>query len=283
MGKIKIKHIEERVIRILMLLSALFVLGAMLSIMWSIISKGIHSLSWDMVTKIPGKNWNTAPDGGFLNAIVGSLAIVIPASVLGALISIPVVFYMTLYKRRTSKWSYIARLAYDVLYGIPSIVYGAFAFSVMVLLGMRASVLGGILVTTLLIIPVMVRSGDEIAKMVPDELTESVYALGATRWETMQVILRHILPGMATAFLLSVGKAIGDAAAVMFTAGFSDAVPTSLSEPTATLPLAVFNWITMPDPYPDRAYTAALVLTLMVLLLSILGRTFSHRFTKNNQ
>ena len=154
---------------------------------------------------------------------------------------------------------------------------------VMVWVGMRASTLGGILVTTLLIIPIMVRSGDEIAKTVPDEMVDAAYSLGATKWETLKVLLRQVLPGMVTAFLLAIGKAIGDAAAVMFTAGFSDRVASSLSDPTATLPLAVFNWITMPDPFPDRAYAAALVLTVIVLLLSLGSRHITRRLTRHNR
>jgi phosphate transport system permease protein len=98
----------------------------------------------------------------------------------------------------------------------------------------------------------------------------------------MKVVLRQVLPGMVTAALLSLGKAIGDAAGVMFTAGFSDSIPKSLSDPTATLPLAIFNWVTMPSPFPERAYAAALTLTVIVLVLSLGGRWVSRHFSKNN-
>jgi phosphate transport system permease protein len=265
-----------------MYISVFLVLVFVITIIWTIFSKGLGSISWDMISKVPGPDFNTSDDGGFLNAIVGSLLVVIPATIISLIISIPVVFYITLYRKRTDKLSYIARLAYDVLYGIPSIVYGAFAFTVMVYIGMRASLMGGIVVTTFLMVPMLIRSGDEIAKTIPDEIHEATYSLGATKYETMKVIFRQALPGMATATLLAIGKAIGDAAGVMFTAGFSDAIPKSLSQPTATLPLAIFNWVTMPDPFPDRAYSAALVLTVIVLILSIGGRYISNRFSKNN-
>ena len=276
------KYIQEKVMQLLMILSSLLVLAFVVSIVLTILIKGVKSFSWEMLTQVPGKQWNIAPDGGFLNAILGSLMVVLPAMVLAAAVSIPVVFYMNLYLRRSHPLSYAVRLAFDVLYGIPSIVYGAFAFTVMVLVGMRASLLGGIVVTTLLMIPMMVRSGDEISKTVPDEMVDAAYSLGATKWETLKLILRQVFPGMITAALLSVGKAIGDAAAVMFTAGFSDAVPQSLSDPTATLPLAIFNWIIMPEPFPDRCYAAALVLTVIVLLLSLSGRWLGSRITQNN-
>lgn len=276
------KHTHEKVMKVIMLTCVSLVLIAVVSIILTILIKGIGGLSWDMITKAPGKNWNTADDGGFLNAIIGSFWIVIPSAIIGALISIPVVFYITMYRKRSSTFSYIARLCYDVLYGIPSIVYGAFAFMIMVLVGMRASVLGGIIVTTMLIVPIMIRSGDEIARNVPDDLVDAAYSLGATKWETLKVVLRLVLPGMMTAFLLAVGKAIGDAAAVMFTAGFSDNIAASLASPTATLPLAIFNWVAMPDPFPQRAYAAALVLTIIVLLLSLGSRWFTGRFKKRN-
>lgn len=276
------KFIEEKVVKALMWVAVSLVVLVVASIICTIFVKGFGSLSWDMVTKVPGRNWNTTDDGGFINAIWGSIIVVAPATLIAMVVSIPVVFYMNLYRRRSNWLSYVARLAYDVLYGIPSIVYGAFAFMIMVMVGMRASVLGGIIVSTLLIIPMFIRNGDEISKSVPDDMIDAAYSLGATKWETLKVVVRQVLPGMATATLLAVGKAIGDAAAVMFTAGFSDSMATSLSSPTATLPLAIFNWVTMPDPFPGRAYVAALVLTVIVLILSLGGRWITNHFTKNN-
>ena len=276
------KFIEEKVVKALMWVSVSLVILVVASIVCTIFVKGFGSLSCDMVTKVPGRNWNTTDDGGFINAIWGSFIVVAPATLIAMVVSIPVVFYMNLYRRRSNWLSYVARLAYDVLYGIPSIVYGAFAFMIMVMVGMRASVLGGIIVSTLLIIPMFIRNGDEISKSVPDDMIDAAYSSGATKWETLKVVVRQVLPGMATATLLAVGKAIGDAAAVMFTAGFSDSMATSLSSPTATLPLAIFNWVTMPDPFPGRAYAAALVLTVIVLILSLGGRWITNHFTKNN-
>ena len=282
MGKLKSKFIEEKVFVGLMWIAVAVVLLVVASIIWTIFVKGIGAISWEMVSRAPGKNWNTADDGGLLNAIVGSLLVVAPATLIAMVVSIPVVFYMNLYRRRSNWLSYVARLVYDVLYGIPSIVYGAFAFMIMVMVGMRASLLGCLFVSTLLIIPMFIRSGAEMSKSVADDMIDAAFSLGATKWETLKVVVKQVLPGMATATLLAVGKAIGDAAAVMFTAGFSDSVATSLSSPTATLPLAIFNWITMPEPFPGRAYAAALVLTVIVLILSLGGRWITNHFTKNN-
>ena len=278
----KIKYIEEFAIKILMALSLLTVLGFVVGIIYTIFHRGWSCISWEMVSSLPGGGFYIGKEGGFLNAIVGSLYIVIASTFLGLLVSIPVVFYLNIFLKSHSKFAYIARMAYDVLFGIPSIVYGAFAFTLMIWLGLRTSLLGGILVTTLLIIPILIRSMDEVAKNFPRDLLETSYSLGATRLETLGVMLRQIAPGIATATLLSVGRAIGDAAGVMFTAGFSDSIPTSLSQPAATLPLSIFFQLSAPQAeVQDRAYAAALVLTIIVLVISLAGRFILHKFSKN--
>jgi phosphate transport system permease protein len=235
-----------------------------------------------MVTKLPGGGFYVGKEGGILNAIVGSLMIVFGSTVLGLAISIPVVFYINVYLRKKSKLAYFTRLTFDVLFGIPSIVYGAFGFTIMIFFGLKTSLLGGIIVITLLIIPIFVRSMDEVAKSVPKDLLDAAYSLGATRLETARVVLRQIAPGIATATLLSIGRAIGDAAGVMFTAGFTDNIPVSLSQPAATLPLSVFFQLSSPIPeVRERAYAAALLLTIIVLVLSIAGRLIMNRFSKH--
>ena len=123
---------------------------------------------------------------------------------------------------------------------------------------------------------------DEVALQLPRDLLDATYALGATKLETIKVVVRQIAPGIATATLLSVGRAIGDAAGVMFTAGFTDSIPTSLGQPAATLPLSVFFQLSSPSAeVQDRAYASALILTIIVLIISILGRTITNHFTKH--
>ena len=278
----KIKYIEEFAIKILMALSLLTVLGFVVGIIYTIFHRGWSCISWEMVSSLPGGGFYIGKEGGFHNAIVGSLYFVIASTFLGLLVSIRVDLDLNIFLKSHSKFAYIARMAYDVLFGIPSIVYGAFAFTLMIWLGLRTSLLGGILVTTLLIIPILIRSMDEVAKNFPRDLLEASYSLGATRLETLGVMLRQIAPGIATATLLSVGRAIGDAAGVMFTAGFSDSIPTSLSQPAATLPLSIFFQLSAPQAeVQDRAYAAALVLTIIVLVISLAGRFILHKFSKN--
>lgn len=274
--------LEEKIFRVLMWLSLLLVALFVVSVLWTIFSKGLPVLTWEMVSTVPGAGFYVGGEGGFLNAIIGSLYIVIGATVIGLVISIPVVFYLNVYLNPKSRFGYIARLAYDVLYGVPSIVYGAFAFTIMILVGIRASLLGGIIVETMLIVPILIRSMDEVARTIPRGLLEAAFSLGATRIETIGVVVRQIAPAIATATLLSVGRAMGDAAGVMYTAGFTDYIPESLTDKAATLPLSVFFQLSVPqEEVQNRAYAAAVVLTAIVLVLSLSGRFIMRRFSKN--
>lgn len=276
------KIIEEKIAKLMMYASLAIVLYFVVSVIWSIFKRGFPVLTWDMISQIPSGGFYIGGEGGFLNAIAGSGFIVGASAVIGLLIALPVVFYMNVYLKPDSKFGYIARLAYDTLFGIPSIIYGAFAFTIMVWMGVRASLLGGIIVETMLIIPILIRSMDEVARTIPKDILESSYSLGATRIETIGVVLRQIAPAIATAALLSIGRSIGDAAGVMFTAGFSDNIPASLNQQAATLPLSVFFQLSAPQPeVQDRAYAAAVVLTLIVLILSLGGRFIMGHFAKN--
>lgn len=276
------RQFEEYFFRVLMWASVVVLAGFVVSVLWSIFSKGLPVLTWEMVSTVPGAGFYVGGEGGFLNAIVGSVLIVGGATLVGVCISIPVVFYLNVYLKSDSRLAYWARLAYDVLFGVPSIVYGAFAFTIMVIMGIRASLLGGIIVESLLITPILIRSMDEVARTIPRNLLEAAYSLGATRIETIGVVVRQISPAIATATLLSVGRAMGDAAGVMFTAGFTDYIPESLTDKAATLPLSVFFQLSAPQAaVQERAYAAAVVLTIIVLILSLSGRLIMRRFSRN--
>jgi phosphate transport system permease protein len=131
--------------------------------------------------------------------------------------------------------------------------------------------------------PIMIRAMDEVFLAVPEELVEASLSLGSNRSEAaFRVILRQSIPGLVTAVLMSFGRAIGDAASVIFTAGYSDNIPKSLSDPVATLPLAIF--FQMGTPFPEvraRAYSSALVLTSIILLISIGSRIVGRRLSRN--
>ncbi len=154
------KRVKEFIAKLLMWVSMAVVFVFVVSVLWTIFSKGIKAMSWDMVSKLPGGGFYIGKEGGFLNAIVGSLMIVGASTLLGLIVSVPVVFFLNVYLTKGSRLAYVARLAFDVLFGVPSIVYGAFGFTLMIWFGLRTSLLGGIIVITLLIIPIFIRTMD---------------------------------------------------------------------------------------------------------------------------
>ena len=282
MRHIRVKRLEEKIFKMLMMAATLVIVGSLFMIIATIVKRGLPAMSWDMISKIPGGGFYIGKEGGLLNAIVGSLYIMIGSITLGLSFSLPIVLYLNLYLPEKSRLAQFTRLSFDVLFGIPSIVYGAFGFTLMVYLGLRSSLLAGILTVTMLIIPILIRSIDEVVRRVPKEMKDAALSLGATRSEIIKVILRQVAPGIVTAILLSVGRGIGDAASVLFTAGYTDSIPTSLSQPVATLPLAIFFQLSSPiAEVQDRAYAAALILTLIVLILSVAARFYSRKFSKN--
>jgi len=274
------RKLEESFFKVLMVASTLIVVGSLLAVIGVVLLKGLPALNLSMITQTPTGGYYLGKEGGILNAIVGSLYVAGGATALAFVISLPIALYLQEYSG--SRLASFTRLSLDVLWGVPSIVYGAFGFAFMLYLGLNTSLLWGIIVVALLVLPIMTRSMDEVVKMVSFGMKEASYALGATKLETLlNVVSRQALPGILTAVLLAFGRGIGDAASVLFVSGYTDYVPTSLFDPVATLPLAVFFQLGTPFPeVQQRAYASAVVLLGIVLLLSIVSRLATKKFTK---
>jgi phosphate transport system permease protein len=277
-----IKYIEEKIFKMIMIGSAIIIIGLLLYIIGTIFYRGLPSLSLDMITKLPGGGFYLGKEGGVLNAIVGSIYIIGGALIVSIIFSVPLVMYINFYLPANSLFPGIVRFSLDILFGIPSIVYGAFGFALMIFLGIRASLLGGIIAVGMLILPIMMRSFDEVARLLPRDLPDALLSLGATKYEMTKVILRQLMPGLITAILLAVGRGIGDAATVLFTAGYTDNIPAALNQPAATLPLSIFFQLGSPvEEVQNRAYASAIILTVIILALSFSARYFSSKFSKN--
>lgn len=275
------RRLMEAFVKGLMLVSLIIVTGCLGLILWAVISKGLPALNWDMLSKTPKGGFYMGKEGGVLNAIIGSLYLASGGTLLALLLSLPIALYLKTYLE-SSNWGRYVRLSLDVLWGIPSIVYGAFGFIVMLAFGWRASLLAGIIVLGLIELPIMVRAMDEVISRMPVDLEHAALALGSTRLEVaLRVVSRQMLPGIITAVLLAFGRGIGDAASVLFTAGYTDRIPTSLLQPTASLPLAVFFQLSTPYPQvQQRGYASAVILTIIVLLISLSSRWMSGRLNK---
>jgi len=275
------RHILEAFVKGLMVISFLVVAGGLGAILWTILANGFPALTWEMVSQVPQGGFYLGKGGGVLNAILGSLYLAGGGTLLALIFSLPIALYLETYLG-DSDWGQYVRLSLDVLWGIPTIVYGVFGFTLMLAIGMRASLLAGIIVLSLVELPIMVRAMDEVIRRMPGDLEQAAFALGSTKLEVaIRVVVRQMLPGIITAILLAFGRGIGDAASVLFTAGYTDRLPTSLMQPTASLPLAVF--FQLGTPYPvvqQRGYASALILTIIVLIISIGSRLISARLNK---
>jgi phosphate transport system permease protein len=276
------KILEEKIFKVIMICAAMIILGVLVYIIGTVFYRGLPALNLDMITKLPGGGFYLGKEGGVLNAIVGSIYIIIGSLIISILISVPLVMYVNFYLPPKSVFASSIRFSLDILFGIPSIVYGAFGFALMIYLGIRASLLGGILTVAMLIMPIMMRSFDEITRLLSHDLPDALLSLGATKYEMVKVIVRQLMPGLITAILLAIGRGIGDAATVLFTAGYTDNIPASLNQPAATLPLSIFFQLGSPvEEVQNRAYASAIILTVIILILSFSARYFSSKFTKH--
>jgi phosphate transport system permease protein len=275
------RSISELIVKILMAGSFAIVFGSLGMIVWTVFSKGLPALSLDMVTKIPEGGFYMGGEGGILNAILGSLLLALGGTFLALIFSLPIALFLEVFSK-DSAWSSYVRLSLDILWGIPSIVYGAFGFIIMLAVGLRASLLGGIVTLALLEMPIMTRAMDEVIRQIPKNLAQAALALGLTKFElAYQIIIRQTFPALITAILLAFGRGIGDAASVLFTAGYTDRIPNSLLRPVASLPLAIFFQLSVPFPeVQQRAYASALILTIIVLLVSLISRLIALRMSK---
>lgn len=278
------KKIEEAIFMVLLKASTYSLIAILAFIIVVIFVKGFGALNLDMILKTPKGGFYYGGEGGVLNAIVGSIYIAVGASFIAVVLGAPAALYINVHLIRHKRTQNVVRYLLDALWGIPSIVYGAFGFTLMLFLGMNASLLAGILVVALLITPIVVRTFDEVLSTVPIGLHEASLALGSTNTEmAFKVLFKQGFPGFITAVLLGFGRGIGDAASVLFTAGYTDLIPTALDEPAATLPLAIFFQLGSPIPeVRERAFAAAAILTIMILIISLTARILSKRYSRSN-
>lgn len=270
--------VEEKVVKIIMVAATVIILGSLFAVIGTVLFKGMKALNLSMITQLPKGGYYLGKEGGIINAIVGSLYLAFGATGCSVLCSLPVAYYLQK-EYVPQRIANVVRLSLDVLWGVPSIIYGVLGFTIMLYLGLRASLLGGVIALTFLELPIMVRAMDEVLKMVPHQLKEASYALGATRIETMiYVVSKQALPGMIGAVILAFGRGIGDAASILFTAGYSDHIPHSLFDPVASLPLAVFFQLGTPFPeVQERAYASAVILLGIVFVLTVSSRILTNR------
>ena len=278
------KKIEELLFRVLSGFATYSLIAILAFIILIIFIKGFKAFSIDIIIKTPSGGYYYGGEGGVLNAIVGSLYIALGASFIAIIVGVPAALYINVHMIRKKRTQNTIRYLLDALWGIPSIVYGTFGFTLMLFMGMNASLLAGIITVALLITPIMVRTFDEVLSTIPKGLHEASLSLGSTKVETaFRVFFKQGFSGFITAMLLAFGRGIGDAASVLFTAGYTDLVPVNLDEPAATLPLAIFFQLGSPIPeVRERAFASAAILTIIILIISLSARYLSWKYSKNS-
>jgi phosphate transport system permease protein len=264
----------------LMVLAVVAALLPMIFILLDLIVKGAGSLSLDFFTRMPAPAGESG--GGVAHAIVGTLIIVGTASLIGLPIGIAAGIYCAEYPGSRLTW--VTRFVADVMNGTPSIVVGVFAWAWIVATQKHFSALAGSVALALLMIPMVLRTTEEMIKLVPNSLREAALALGYPRWRTsLTIVVRTTLPGIVTGSLLAVARIAGETAPLLFTALGSQYMSFDIDQPMAALPLTVFTYATGPfEEWHRYAWAAALVLILVVFVLSLGARlAIGRRFTLN--
>jgi len=236
---------------------------------------GGTSINWDFFTKLPKPVGEAG--GGMSNAIVGSGKILLLASIMG----VPIGFLGGIYLAEFSGkgMASVVRYAADLLNGVPSIVIGIFAYSLVVLPFKHFSAYAGAFALGMMMIPITLRSTEEFLKSVPRMLREGAMAVGASKWKTIAtVIVPAAYRGIMTAILLALARVAGETAPLLFTAFGNRFESHRWSQPTATLPVMIYTYAVSPyDDWHRQAWAAGLVLLGLVLIINILARTILSR------
>ena len=264
----------------LMVGAVIVALLPLIFILANLVIKGAGSLSLDFFTKTPAPAGETG--GGVAHAIIGTLMIVGVAALIGLPLGIGAGIYCAEYPG--SRLTTVTRFVADVMNGTPSIVVGVFAWAWIVAQQKHFSALAGSVALAILMIPMVLRTTEEMIKLVPNSLREAALALGYPRWRTsLTVVVRATLPGIVTGSLLAVARIAGETAPLLFTALGSQYLSFDLDQPMAALPLTVYQYATGPyEEWHRYAWAAALVLILVVFVLSLGARlAIRRRFSLN--
>jgi phosphate transport system permease protein len=217
-------------------------------------------------------------DGGLLNPIFGSLVMTGAATLIGTPIGILAGTYMAEYGRY-NKLSMVIRFINDVLLSAPSIVIGLFVYEMLVVRMGHFSAWAGIAALSILVMPVVIRTTEDMLNLVPNSLREAATALGAPRWLVIRYVsYRAAMSGLLTGVLLAIARISGETAPLLFTALNNQFWSTNLNAPMASLPITIFQFALSPYPQWQRlAWAGALIITMAVLLLNIIARTLASR------
>jgi phosphate transport system permease protein len=272
-----IRRLKNQIMHGVLIGAVVLALIPLILILFEVIRRGASAMSWEFLTSVQTISL-VREGGGYLNGLVGTLYMVSIAVIIAVPLGIASATYVVEYS--SSKLVPFIQFFTDVMTGVPSIFVGLFIYTILVQNGGGFSTLAGGLALSLLMIPIVSRASEEVLRLVPDDLRNAAYGLGARRWQmVMKVVLPASSNGLITAAMLAVARAAGETAPLLLTAlGAFTIVPQLLGQPQAALPLIIFNEARGPfEPAHARAWAGALELMLLVLILTLIARTISRR------
>ncbi len=266
------KRVVQRIAFALLTLSTVSAFVALGAILYSMLANGASALSWQFLVEFPRKMMT---EGGIYPALVGSFYLTLGAVLLSLPFAVASAIWLSEYSRG-GLWVRVIRVGVNSLAGVPSIVFGLLGLAFFVkVLGLGVSLLAGVLTLALLILPILIRAGEEALQSVPMNFREGALALGATKWHAVRtVVLPSAIPGILTGVILGISRAIGETAPIMFTAAafYMSRLPETLSDKVMALPYHIFVMATeSPNYFKTRnlQFGAALVLLGMVLSMNL--------------
>lgn len=269
------------VLMILVMLSALFAVGILLYLIGFILVKGIPNLSWEQF------EWTyTADNVSMTPAIINTVIMIFLTLLLAVPIGIFSAIYLVEYAKRGSKIVKLIRITTETLSGIPSIVYGLFGFLMFVIgFGWSYSLISGVITLAIMVLPTVIRTTEEALLAVPDSYREGSFGLGASKTRTVfRVILPSAIPGIMSGIVLSIGRIVGESAALIFTAGTYAAVPSTdnfLFSSTRTLAVHMYA-LYSEGLYTKQAYATAVVLLVLTAAINLLSSFIERKIAKNH-
>ena len=269
------RRVKNALAQVLAVLAAIFGLFWLVWIVWTTFSNGLASLNLALFTQMtppPGE------EGGLLNAFFGSAVM----SLLGILIGAPVGVLAGAFLAEYSRKSWIGetvRFVNDILLSAPSIVLGLFVYTLVVAQMGHFSAQAGAIALAFIVLPVVVRTTDEMLQLVPVQMREAALSLGVPQWKvTVQVLYRSSLPGIVTGILLALARISGETAPLLFTALNNQYWTTDITAPMANVPVVIFQYAMSPyESWHTLAWAGAFILTLFVLLVSLAARALVSR------
>jgi phosphate transport system permease protein len=254
---------------------AVLAVSALFVILGYLVYDGWRSVNWNFFTKLPKPPGESG--GGMANAIVGSFQIIFMATLIGLPVGFMAGIYLSEFGGKT--FAFLVRYMADLLNGVPSIVIGIFAWTVMVVPMRHFSALAGAFALSLMLIPITARSTEQFLSTVPRTLREGALALGASKWKTIAtVVVPAAYRGIATGMILGVARIAGETAPLLFTSLGNQYWSTGWNQPTASLPVMIFTHAVAPyDDWHRQAWAAGMVLLLLVLFANIAARLILSR------